>query len=346
MHHYKIKVLFPVILAAVILALPFTALCKDFLYIPGANMLQILDCEKDVIIKDVPYTGFTVSSLPSPDGKRFYMNNQRLIYVVDTDTNEIVDTYTFWSDLNRITVNPAIGISEDGSKLYMSCHIVKKKLNIPKLNVLPPQLVVFDTKTKEMIKNYEIIPMCHGVFTLRNDPDKLFLFGQDICTLDLKSGKIEVVKGLLHPEPGNPQLNSLVNWNNQSNGDNGLFTNPAYTATFDKIFYAIIDRNTGKFDLLAGKEVVMGYSTVVSPDKKFIYTAMDEVYKIDFKTGETLGMDILEIGTHYALSLTADGKKLYVGGASTVSVYDTETMKLLTKVPVYGDVVTMNRISK
>ena len=32
--------------------------------------------------------------------------------------------------------------------------------------------------------------------------------------------------------------------------------------------------------------------------------------------------------------------------ASVVSVYNTETMKLITQVPVKGDVVTMNRISK
>lgn len=329
-----------------IMALPFTVGARDVLYIPGANTLSIVDCEQDVVVKEVPYPGMTVSCTPSPDGKRFYMNAQRRIFVVDTDKNEIVDTYNFWSDLNRITVNPAIGVSEDGRKLYLSCHIVKKKLNIPKLNVLPPQLVVYDTRTRKMIKNYPIPPMCHGVITLRNDPDKLYLFGQDISTLDLKSGKIEMVKGVLHPEPGQPQLNSLVNWANRSNGDHGLFTNPAYTADFSKLFYAVIDQNTGKFSMLEGKEVLMGYSTLVSPDRKYIYTAMDEVYKVDFKTGETLAMDVLDIGTNYCLALTSDGKKLYIGAGSVISIYDTATMKLRAQLPVRGDVLAMNRISK
>lgn len=326
------------------LALPVSA--KDYLYHPGANNLDIIDCDTDVVIKSIPYNGVAVSTVPSPDGKRFYMNCQRKIIVVDTDKMEIVDTYNFWTDLNRITVNPAIGVSEDGTKLYLSCHIVKKKLNIPKLNVLPPQLVVFDTKSKKMIKNYEIPYMCHGVITLRNDPNTIYLFGQDIYTLNLKNGKVTTVKGVMHPEPGNPQLNSLVNWNNAANGDHGLFTNPAYTATFDKLYYAIIDQNTGKFSMLEGKEVVMGYSTSVSPDKKYLYTAMDEVYKVDFKTGETLAMDVLETGTVYCHALTSDGKKLYLGGAGAISIYDTNTMKLMAHLAVNGDVLGMNRISK
>lgn len=332
------------VIICLFLALPAPA--KDYLYHAGANSLDVIDCDNDVIVKSIPYDGVAVSTTPSPDGKRFYMNCQRKIIVVDTDKNEIVDTYNFWSDLNRITVNPAIGVSQDGSKLYLSCHIVKKKLNIPKLNVLPPQLVVFDTEKKKMIKNYEIPPMCHGVIVLRNDPNTLYLFGQDISTLDLKTGKVKMVKGVLHPEPGNPQLNSLVNWANRSNGDHGLFTNPAYSATFDKLFYAIIDTNTGEFRMVEGKEVLMGYSTIVSPDKKYIYTAMDEVYKVDFKTGETLGMDVLKLGTNYCLALTADGKKLYIGGGPAISVYDTASMKMITHVPVKGDVLAMNRISK
>lgn len=332
------------IIVCIALALPASA--KDYIYHAGANTLDIIDCDTDVIIKSIPYKGVAVSTMVSPDGKRFYMNCQRKIIAVDTDKMEIADTYNFWTDLNRITVNPAIGISQDGSKLYLACHIVKKKLNIPKLNVLPPQLVVYDTKTKKMVKNYQIPYMCHGVITLRNDPNTIYLFGQDIYTLNLKNGKVTTVKGVLHPEKGNPQLNSLVNWNNVANGDHGLFTNPAYTATFDKLFYAIIDRNTGKFSMLEGKEVLMGYSTSVSPDKKYLYTAMDEVYKVDFKTGETLGMDVLEYGTVYSHALTSDGKKLYIGGAAVMSIYDTATMKPKGYLSVNGDVLAINRITK
>ena len=74
---------------------------------------------------------------------------------------------------------------------------------------------------------------------------------------------------------------------------------------------------------------------------------MDEVYKIDLKTGKTLAMDHLERGTCYNVTLTSDGKKLYVGPVGQdVSVYDTATMKRHGIIPIKSDGMIERLINK
>ncbi len=331
------------VLCAVGTALPAMA-AKDYLYVPCPNHLYIIDCTTDTIVKTIHYNDYIVGCTPSPDGKRFYMNSWKSIYVVDTEKDVLLDKIDFFSDLNRVTINAGIAVSPDGKYLYMSVNITKKKLNIPRLNVLPPQLVVYDLEKKKIAKAFEIPPCCNGVVTLRDDPDHVVLMAQDIFKISLKDGKLTKLLGVLHPEPGMPGLNSLVIWNNWSPGDHGIFPNPAYS--MENMYYTLID-SKGELTLLEAEEVVLMYSSILSPDKKYIYGVMDEVYKVDAKTGETLAMDVVERGTSYACALTKDGKKLYVGpGGPDISVYDTATMKSSGFIPLGADGVVMSRITK
>jgi len=320
------------------------AFAKDFIYVPVSNALQIIDCESDTVVETIPYNDYIVQAAFSPDGKRYYLNAFHSIYVIDTTSNKLVDTYKFSMPLSKVTVM-GFAVSADGSKLYLSCSIVKKKQNIPKLNVLPPQLVVYDIQSKKMIKNYPIPYCVMGVVSLRNDPDHLMLVGLDIYKLNLENGELQKVMGLLNPEEGKAAKNSLVIWQNGSPDDHGIFTNPYYTA--EGLGYFIIDRNTGEVSTLEGKDVWFEYSTILSPDKKYLYAAMDELVKIDFQTGETVKAVSLQEGTCYALSMTADGKKIYVGPAGNdMSVYDTETLDLLGVIPLEADGVVAHRLSK
>jgi len=328
-----------------IVGLSSAVMAKDFIYVPGYNCLYIIDCDTDTIVKTIEYNDYIVGAEFSPDGKRYYLNGWGKIYVIDTEKNELIDTYEFWSDLNRVTVLADIGVSRDNRYLYMNWAVCRKKLNIPRLEVLPPQFVVFDTQTKKIVRNFEGPVCATGIMVLKNDPDNVIIFAQDIFKFNIKTGKSKKVLGVLNPEPGKPGLNSLVIWDNMSPGDHGLFVNAAYTA--EDIYYVIIDTNTGKISMLKGEEVVFAYSGIISPDKKYLYVVMDEVYKIDLKTGKTLAMDIVDRGTCYALAITADGKKLYVGPAGAdVSVYDTKTMKCTGIIYLKSDGLVAHRLTK
>jgi DNA-binding beta-propeller fold protein YncE len=110
--------------------------------------------------------------------------------------------------------------------------------------------------------------------------------------------------------------------------------------------YIFIDKNTGKIRDIPGKDVWFEYCNILSHERKIIFGIMDELIKIDAETGETIKAVPVKRGTSYALSLTADGKKLYVGPAGAdISVYDTETLELLTVIPLEGDGITAHRIS-
>jgi len=327
--------MFPVIMIILIALASNGAFAKDFIYAPISNGMQIIDCDTDTIIKTIPYNDTILSAAFSPDGKRYYLNAIQTIYVIDTTTDTLIDTYSFSSELSKVSVF-GITVSSDGEKLYLCCSIVKKKQNIPRLNVLPPQLVVYDIASKKVVKNYPIPASFTSPVALRNDLDHLILVGNDIHKIDLKTGKLKLLLGFLNTKKPEDQRNSMVVWQPGSPGDHGIFANPYYDAK--GLGYFIIDKNTGKLSLLRGKDVWFAYSSIVSPDKKYLYAVMDELIKVDMATGETIKAVSLETGTNYTVSLTSDGKKIYVGpGGPDISVYDTQTLELLTIIPMMAD---------
>ena len=319
-------------------------MAKDYLYIPVNNALQIIDCETDTVVKTLPvFSDYIMQAAYSHDGSRYYLNAQHSIYVFDTARQEMVDTFKFSSELSKVTIM-GLAVSADNEKLYLSANIVKKKQNIPKLNVLPPQLIVYDVKKHKMVKNYPIPQMVTQIMVLKNDDAKLLLLGSDLVELDLKNGEIKQRVGIMNPGEKEDPKNALAIWDNSSPGDHGIFTGPYYTPT--GMGYFFIDRNNGKIDMLEGKDVWFEYSTTLSPDKKYLYGVMDELIKMDAATGETIKAVPVAQGTCYAINITSDGKKLYVGPAGAdVSVYDAQSLELLGVIPLYGDGVVAHRLS-
>ncbi len=330
------------LIGMMIFTMPLMA--KDFLYVPVSNALQIIDCEIDTVVKTVPvYSDYIMQSTYSPDGKRYYLNAQHSVYVFDTASHKMVETLKFSTELSKVTIT-GLAVSTDNQMLYLSANIVKKKHNIPKLNVLPPQLIVFDLKKNKMIRNYPIPYMVFQILTLLDDKNRLLLLGTDLVELDLKTGNIKKRIGIMNPSKDEDGKNCLAIWDNSSPGDHGIFTTPYYTAT--GMGYLFVDRNNGKVDLLPGKDVWFEYSTTLSPDKKYLYGVMDDLIKIDAKTGETIKYVPVQQGTCYAINITSDGKKLYVGPAGAdVSVYNADTLELLGVIPLHADGVVAHRFS-
>lgn len=323
-------------------ALP--AMAKDLLYVPVSNHLHIVDCDKDQIIKTITYNDYILNSAYSPDGSRYYLNAEDKVHIIDTDKNLLVDTIPFSTPLNKVVLQ-GIAVSMDGSKLFLTGNITKKKQNIPKLNVLPAQFMVFDLKAKKLIKSYPITMGMTAIVPIYNDPDSVFLFGLDLFKLNIKTGEKSKIMGFLNPAKGQEPLNALINWQNNSPKDHGIFTVPVYTPTAMK--YMFVDKNSGKLSLLGTKDMWFAYSSTLSPDKKYLYAVMDELIKVDAMTGKTLKAVPVSEGTCYAVTITSDGKKLYAGPAgNTLSVYDTADLKLLGVIPLAADGDAIHRITK
>ncbi len=388
MERLRKKTLLLTLVFLLVLGLSVPAVAKDYLYVPCSNYLHIIDCDTDTVVKTLSYNDYVISGVASDDGKRYYINAWRSIYVVDTDKQQIIDRYEFWTPLNMVNVGSAVAVSPDGKQLYMIWMVTKKKMNVPRLNVLPQQFVIFDMEKRQVVKNYEVPSNSNGVISLKDDPDHAIIMSQDVFKLNLKTGELEKVKGILNPEEGQPVLNALTLINNKSPGDHGLFSGPAYAGedrlkildpgdsglepgrvvdqavyvqAMQKVmmaggkppvgaplmFYMIID-GKGKVRMLeAADHFAPIYSSIVSPDTKYLYAAMDELYKVDMKTGQALAFDHLARGTVYSLATTADGKKIYAGPAGPdLVVYDAETMKQIGMIPLKSDGVAMTRITK
>ena len=321
-----------------------TAGAKDYLYAVMNNALQVIDCETDTVIKTIEFNDFIINTACSSDGKRLYLNAIHSIYAVDTATNMLVDTYPFSTELSKVSIF-GMNISNDGKQLFICCSIVKKKQNIPRLNVLPDQLVVYDVEKKRMVKNYPIPTSYTQPVVLKNDPDQLILVGKDLERFSLKTGKRDVPMPFLNTKNPEDMRNCLANWQPGSPGDHGIFVNPYYDAK--GMGYFFIDKNSGKMDDLRGKDVWFAYSSVLSPDQKYIYAVMDELIKVDRTTGETLKVAHLETGTNYTVAITSDGKKIYAGpGGPDISVYDTDSLELLSIIPLMADGVVTQMLSK
>lgn len=341
------KSMFAIALATALLGLCVPAEAKDFLYVPGANYLSIVDCDTDTVVKTLQYNDYVIGCSPSFDGKYFYINGWRNIYVVDTRTDTIVDTLTFWSDLSRVNVVASPAPSVDGNNLYMIWSVVKKKLNVPRLTVPPWQFVIYDLKKREVTKSFDIPWNTTAIIPIENDPEHVILMSQDILKFNVKTGKYTKIKGQLHPEEGQPMLNNLIIWVNWApTSDSGIFPSPAYGSD-GSLTYILLDRKRGNLKTVAGEDINVYYSLICSPDGKYVYGCMDEVYKVDLATGKTLAKALAPRGTTYAEALTSDGKKLYTGpSGNDIMVWDTATLKYMGFIPLKHDGIVMSRISK
>ncbi len=114
------------------------------------------------------------------------------------------------------------------------------------------------------------------------------------------------------------------------------------------MFYMIID---GKGDVRlieAADHFAAIYSSVVSPDAKYLYAAMDELYKVDMKTGQGPRPSFTSNGarsTPWPRPLTGR-RSTWDLPARTWSSTTHETMKKIGVIPLKSDGVAMNRITK
>ena len=328
-----------------VLGLGGVALAKDYIYVPTNNALQIIDCETDAVIHTIlyPQPAYIYQDFYSDDGNMYYLNDWRNIYAFDVKANKFVARYPFFSDLNRVILIGST-ISSDNKYFILSCQITKKRLNIPRLNVLPPQLVIYDIKKREIVKSFETPSIASMIITLRNDPNIVYVVGLDIYKVNIETGELTTAMGLLNPEEGQEPKNFLSIWNQTSPKDRGIFAGPYYTPT--RMGFVFIDRNTGEISTVDADSMELMYSCTVSPDKKYLYGLMDEVFKFNMATGKKEKGVVLEYGTCYPLALTSDGKKLYCGpGGNSLEVFDTQTLKQLGVIHLQGDGAHICRIS-
>jgi DNA-binding beta-propeller fold protein YncE len=108
-----------------------------------------------------------------------------------------------------------------------------------------------------------------------------------------------------------------------------------------------VDQATGTItDLPIQGPPAMAYSVVLAPDRKKAYAVMDDLTVIDLAKRTYVASVPVQEGTCYGINVSADGRKIYVGGAgSTVTVYDAATLKPLKVLQMASDGMDIRRVA-
>jgi DNA-binding beta-propeller fold protein YncE len=108
----------------------------------------------------------------------------------------------------------------------------------------------------------------------------------------------------------------------------------------------LVDQKSGDVDnVVVDGEPAMAYSVVLAPDRKRAYAVMDDLTVIDLAKKKYVASVPIKEGTCYGVNVSADGRKIYVGGGgSTVTIYDAQTLKPLKVLQMATDGMDLRRI--
>lgn len=319
---------------------------SQMVYVTGYERIFAIDAQKDELVAEIPVTGPTRDTVFTADGSKLYVGHRdrKEIAVIDTGKQEVVDNFTI-KDEDKVRTDifgTALSTKED--KIYVSVTRSKRLLN--ELKVLPSKILEIDLKSKEVERSWEVPYGVHNLMTLANGKE-LVVFGRSIFKLDLESGKLnEVVKLLDAPDPAN----MLFLWKADTEG-NGTAAIPTYTLTTAsgqvKLELLTVDSKDGAFNRIDLGEPLGFFSAVISPDHKKAYFSMNDIVAYDLTTGKILKKIASPKGTYYGITISPDGKKLYLGGGGAdVTIVNAETFEVLKTIELSADAMAIRFVSR
>lgn len=312
---------------------------KDLLFSLGYGVIEVIDGKTDTVTGRIPVKGWTRGYAVMPDEKRIVVSaSRRYLHIVDMENLKLEKTLDIskgkdgWERFEF-----GIASAGDGKSIYV--NMVGRRTVGGEVEIAEPMIAQIDLASGEILRSVNVP---RGIFQLLpvNGGKEVYAVGQDIFKVDV-SGKEMKVTGV-HPM-----------------FDKGMNIFPLWQYTYESAGYFIapyyneegcgmleINTHTGdiKESMIEG-HVPFVYSFIYSPDRSIIYGGMDEIYKIDPKTNTVTDEAIMTEGTSFGIMISSDGKKLYAGGGgSTVSVYDTDTFKLLRVIQLDTDGMMLGRL--
>ena len=206
--------------------------------------------------------------------------------------------------------------------------------------VAAPELAQIDLSNGHILRSIEV-PWGSAMLVSVKNASQIYVIGKDIVKVDV-SGKDMKLAGT-YPM-FEKKWNILPLWDyTRENG--GVFIGNYYTPGFMGL--VSIDANSGEItDTPLDGPPVFAYSVVRSPDRQKAYAVMDELTVIDLKKRSYDAVVPIPGGTHYAISTSSDGSKIYVsGGGSTTTVYDAESLKPIKELQMETDGMDLRRLT-
>jgi DNA-binding beta-propeller fold protein YncE len=312
---------------------------KDLIINMGYGAVSVVDTETDEIT-DVPVKGAVRGPVISSDEKFLYVTSMRkVLHKIDLEKLRIVKSIELEKNgWERFIYGMAL--SEDGKTAYAHTFNRRADIDAGEVVIGAPTVLQFDLNNGKILRSVEVP---HGIYNIAlvEGGQKLYAAGQDIYTIDI-SKKEMTVGDDPYPLFGRINYLPLFDYTTEHDGD---WLNAFYSA--EGLGLLNIDTKNGEItETLVKGEPVLVYSACYSPDKTKAYAVMDKVYVIDLKTQKVIQVAPLTMGVAQSAIPTSDGKKLYVGaGGSTITVFDTETMRPIKVLQVSSDGFKMRRVT-
>ncbi len=327
------------LIAAVVIGLSTaTAWAKDTFYYIGYGLIQVVDGETDAIVADIPVRGSLRETDFSVDGKFLYVTaNRHLIHRVDLLEKRLVDTIDVSSDgWDRFIFG--FDLAPDGKTAYV--NLLSRKTHKGEVVVGAPVLAQIDLADGRILRSIEVPWGSASLVSVKN-ASSIYVIGKDIVKVDVSAEEMQVIGSYPMYEK---KWNILPLWDNtRENG--GLYMVNYYTP--ERMGLLTIDTTSGEIsDLPLQGAPVFAYSVMRSPDKKKVYAVMDELTVIDLETRTYDSLTPIPGGTHYAINISSDGKKIYVsGGGATTTIFDAKSLQPIKVLQMETDGMDFRRLT-
>jgi hypothetical protein len=324
--------------SALCLAHVARAEARDRFYYMGYEIIQVIDGDSDSIIADIPIKGATREVGLTADKKFMYVaTNRHLVHKVDLGENRVVSTVDVSNDgWDRLMFG--FVIDPDGRTGYGG--FMSRKTDRGEVVIGKPAVAQFDLATGKLLRSVEV-PWGVAHLVSVKGGGMLYAIGKDLYKIDTSGGDLKVVATVPMFDKG---MNILPFWD-YAFDNGGVASMNYYTEKFMGLL--LIDQQSGAIDDIVLKgDPAMAYSVVLAPDRKKAYAVMDDLTVIDLVKKTYLASVPIKEGTCYGVNVSADGRKIYVGGAgSTLTIFDAQTLKPLKVLQMASDGMDLRRIA-
>jgi hypothetical protein len=325
-------------LAALIATGARPAQSKDFYYFLGYRMIQVIDGDTDAIVATIPVRGWTREAALAPDKKWLYVTtNRHVVNKVSLSENKVVASVDVNGDgWERFIFGFTMG-SDDRTAF---AALLSRRTEGGEVVIGKPVVAQISLETGKILRSVEV-PWGVATLVAVKGGQQVYALGKDLYKIDASARDLRIAETMPMYEK---KWNILPLWNySWENG--GVASMNYYTPEIMGLL--TIDQASGEItDIPLKGDPVLAYSVIFSPDKKRAYAVMDDLTVIDVVGKTYLQALPLREGTSYGVSVSSDGRKIYVGaGGSSVTIYDAQTLKPRKVLKMGSDAMDLRRVT-
>jgi DNA-binding beta-propeller fold protein YncE len=309
----------------------------DRFYYLGYEVIQVIDGDTDAIVADIPIKGATREAGLTADRKYLYVATDRhLVHKVDLAANRVVATADVKNDgWDRLMFG--FVLDPDGRTAYGA--FMSRRADQGEVVIGKPVVAQFELETGKLLRSVEV-PWGVAHLVSVKGGKTIYAFGQDLYRIDTTGADLRIVETVPMFDKG---MNLLPFWD-YAFDNGGVASMNYYTEKYMGLL--LVDQASGNIeDVVLKGDPAMAYSVVLAPDRKRAYAVMDDLTVIDLAKKTYVGSVPIKEGTCYGVNVSADGKKVYVGGGgSTLTIYDAQTLKPLKVLQMASDGMDLRRV--